>query len=78
MILANDRNSIDHYITVDTVGLTNGTTGPTNVTIGANVSTNVTIIMVPLVNFPMVPLGELEHSKTKGLRVELNDRSLTK
>ena len=31
---------IDHYITVDTTGLTNGTIGTTNGTIGTNVSTN--------------------------------------
>ena len=31
---------IDHYITVDTTGLTNGTIGTTNGNTGTNVSTN--------------------------------------
>ena len=31
---------MDHYITVDTIGLTNGTNRTTNGTIGTNVSTN--------------------------------------
>ena len=65
---------IGHYITVDAVGLTNGTIG-TNSPTNGNIGTNGTIgcretsgfsgyqwyhwlPMVPLVKFQMVPLGE--------------------
>ena len=55
------RNKMfDQYITVDTVGLTNGTTWPaynTNGTIGTNDSTNGTIGTVP-----MVPLAAEKRS----------------
>ena len=63
-------------ITVDTIGLTNGTTGTTNGTVGTNVSNNgnngtigspkrfrvIWLPMVPLVKFPMLPLGESERA----------------
>ena len=46
-------------MTVDTVGLINGTIGPTMVPMASTFSQMVPLApMVPLVNFPMVPLGE--------------------